>query len=93
MTWSRNARWSRKKTMLSGSLSPASSPAKSSQKVAAMGVTYSWLNRRSVRANPVSPGCTAATPTASPARSVTQCRARIFSEIVIGRGAVLISGT
>ena len=46
--------------------------------------------RRSVRANPVSPGFTASTPTRpSP---LTMCCARIFSASVMGRGFVSIAG-
>jgi hypothetical protein len=94
ITWSRKARWSRKNLMLSGSLRPASGPTKSSQKLDAIGVTYSWLNRRSVRTKPVSPAFTAGTPMSSSLRSTTQCRARIFSATVIGRsGFVSIAGT
>ena len=93
ITWSRNARWSRNKSTLSFSVTSAS-PANSSHKVEAIGVTYSWLKRRSARTKPVSPGFTAGTPTRSPARSTTQCRARIFSATVIGRpGSVRTSGT
>src|SRR5215469_3694217 len=57
--------------------------------MAAMGVTYSWLKRRSARANPVSPGLTATTPTPF---SSTMCRAKIFSARVIARLLVLIGG-
>ena len=55
-----------------------------------MGVTYSWLKRRSVRANPVSPGLTASTPTLPAPCSMW--RAKIFSAMVIGRGLVSIGG-
>ena len=63
ITSSRNVRWSRKKRIDAGSFTGTSLPTKCSKKIAAMGVTYSWLKRRSVRAKPESPGLTAATPT------------------------------
>ena len=61
--------------------------------MAAIGVTYSWLKRMSVRTKPSSPGRTYGTPTRSVARSATQCRAMIFSASVIGRFGVAGTGT
>ena len=89
-TSSRKVRWSRKNMMVLASVTGSSLPRKCSKKIAAMGVTYSWLKRRSVRANPVSPGFTASTPTWSVSRSMW--RAKIFSAMVIGRGLVVIGG-
>ncbi len=85
MAFSRKVRWSRKKRMLSGSTTRPSSPTFSSKKMADMGVTYSWLKRRSVRKKPASPGRTQGTPTSSRAASTTQWEAKIFSATVMGR--------
>ena len=71
-----------------GSFTCSSGPTSCSKKMAAIGVTYSWLKRMSVTTNPSSPGFTAGTPTFPRAGSTTQCRARIFSPRVIGRGRV-----
>ena len=71
-----------------GSLTFSSGPTSCSKKIAAIGVTYSWLNRISVTTNPSSPGRTAGTPTLPWDGSTTQCRAMIFSPSVIGRGIV-----
>ena len=76
--------------MVLASVTGSSLPRKCSKKIAAIGVTYSWLKRRSVRANPVSPGFTASTPTLSVPCSMW--RAKIFSAMVIGRGLVVIGG-
>src|SRR5271154_1928544 len=69
--------------MLEASLTFASLPTYRSKNIAAIGVTYSWLKRRSAWANPVSPGFTLVTPT-SPL-SFIMCRAKIFSATVIAR--------
>src|SRR2546421_86717 len=69
-----------------GSWTFSSLPTSCSKKIAAMGVTYSWLNRMSVTTNPSSPGLTARTPTFPLDGSTTQWRARIFSPSVIRRG-------
>ena len=76
-----------------GSTTFSCGPTKSRQKMAAIGVTYSWLKRMSVRTNPSSPGLTYGTPTRSAERSVTQRRARTFSASVIARLAVVTAGT
>ncbi len=87
ITLSRKVRWSRKKRIESGSTTLASGPTLSSKKIDAIGVTYSWLKRMSVRKKPASPGRTHATPVSPFAASVTRCRAKIFSASVIGRVA------
>ncbi len=71
----------------------SSLPTSSSKKIADIGVTYSWLKRMSVCTNPSSPGRTAGIPVLPDAASRTQCFAKIFSAIVMGRGLVVISGT
>src|SRR5437773_99723 len=81
----RNVRWSRNIRIEPGSLTFASLPTSCSKKIAAIGVTYSWLKRISVRTNPSSPGFTAGTPIFPFAGSTTQRRARIFSPSVMGR--------
>src|SRR6266550_4648414 len=58
----RKVRWSRNIRMVPGSLTLASLPTSCSKKIAAIGVTYSWLKRMSVKTNPSSPGFTAPTP-------------------------------
>src|SRR5688572_19051401 len=72
--------------IVDGSVTLASSPIFSSKKMAAIGETYSWENRKSVRTNPLSAGCTHGTPNLPAAASTTQCEAKIFSAMVIGRG-------
>ena len=57
-----------------------------------MGVTYSWEKRTSVRAKNASPGATAGTPSRSVFASTMAWRARIFSQSVMGRAAVVIAG-
>src|SRR2546425_9546432 len=57
-----------------GSCTFSSGPTSCSKKIAAMGVTYSWLNRTSVTTNPSSPGFTAGTPIFPLAGSTTQWR-------------------
>ena len=54
-----------------------------------MGVTYSWLKRRSARAKSASPGATAGSPSVPRSASRTAWAAKIFSASVIGRGAWL----
>src|SRR6266566_4002158 len=71
-----------------GSCTFSFGPTSCSKKIAAMGVTYSWLNRTSATTNPSSPGFTAGTPIFPLAGSTTQWRARIFSPRVMGRGGV-----
>ncbi len=68
-----------------GSATRSPSPTSCSKKIAAIGVTYSWLNRMSVTTNPSSPGLTAGTPILPRDGSTTQWRAMIFSPSVIGR--------
>ena len=63
------------------------------QKMADMGVTYSWLKRISVRMKPSSPGLTLGVPIRLDDRSVTQWRAIIFSARVMGRRPVARAGT
>src|SRR5437763_17075432 len=70
-----------------GSTTRSPSPTSCSKKIAAIGVTYSWLNRMSVTTHPSSPGCTAGTPILPRDGSTTQWRAMIFSPSVIGRRA------
>ncbi len=81
----RKVRWSRKKRIDSGSSTFSSGPTSCSKKMADIGVTYSWLKRMSVCTNPASPGCTHSTPISPRARLLTQCRAKIFSAMVMGR--------
>ncbi len=85
ITLSRNVRWSRNRTNESGSATRVSSPKPARKSASAMGVTYSWLKRRSARAKSASPGATAARPSTSRAASRTVCVAKIFSASVIGR--------
>ncbi len=68
-----------------GSVTRASAPTLCSKKIAAIGLTYSWLKRQSVFTKPLSPARTHGTPNSPFAASTTQCRAKIFSAIVIGR--------
>src|SRR5437016_224625 len=81
----RNVRWSRNMRIEPGSLTLASFPTSCSKKIAAIGVTYSWLKRMLVSTNPSSPGFTPGTPIFPFAGSTTQWRARIFSPSVIRR--------
>ena len=53
--------------------------------MAAIGVTYSWLKRRSARAKPVSPGLTAGTADLAVPSDRSMWRAKIFSATVMGR--------
>src|SRR5256885_9713193 len=71
-----------------GSCTFSSGPTSCSKKIAAMGVTYSWLNRTSVTTNPSSPGFTAGTPIFTLAGSTTQWRPGLFSPRVTGQGGV-----
>ena len=58
----------------------------------AMGVTYSWEKRTSVRTKRASPGCTAGIPV-SPVRASAMARlAMIFSHKVMGLDAVETEG-
>src|SRR3989442_13380465 len=75
-----------------GSWTFSSFPTNCSKKIAAMGVTYSWLNRMSVTTKPSSPGLTAGTPTFPLDGSTTQWRAMIFSPRVIRRAGVAGGG-
>ena len=81
----RKVRWSRKKSTDSGSSTRSFSPTSCSKKIADMGVTYSCEKRMSVCTKPESPGCTHGTPTEFFDKSVTQCREKIFSAMVMGR--------
>ena len=58
----------------------------------AIGVTYSWLKRTSVRTKSASPGWTAGMPSAPVAASAIARFAMIFSQSVIGRAEVAVTG-
>ena len=92
ITSERKVRWSRKAKTLSGSVTCASSPRARRKSESAIGVTYSWLKRTSVRTKSASPGATASTPRVPSAASRTAFLAMIFSTSVIGREGVVIAG-
>ncbi len=70
----------------------ASLPISALKSDSAIGVTYSWEKRTSVRAKNASPGFTADTPVLPDRASVMTCAARIFSQSVMGRAAVVMLG-
>ncbi len=75
-----------------GSVTIWSLPISAMNSDSAMGVTYSWLKRTSVRAKNASPGFTAGTPSFFSRASTMTWAARIFSQSVMGRAAVVTAG-